>query len=133
MSYAAVQDLLTDHLATVPGLPPLQEENTRNQVKSTTAFSRVTLLPASAVQLTVGQHGRDRVEGLLQVDLFHPIDTGIAAPNALADAVVAHFPRGTTLTDGATTVHVGTVSRLTGGRIEAFYQTPVQVRWAIER
>jgi hypothetical protein len=130
MSIATVQKALVGHLKTLPNLPPLQEENMRNTSRSGEKFTRVTLLPAATRQLSVGVNGRDQLSGLLQVDIFTPMDTGIDYANELADAIIAHFPRGLSFTDTITTTHIQRAWRQVGGRVETFYQIPVVVQWS---
>ena len=96
MIYQAITDALINRLKTVTGLPSLQLENTVATPKG--AFTRATQIYARPTQATIGRNGRDRHEGLLQVDIFVPVNTGTAAANALADSVVAAFPRGLALT-----------------------------------
>ena len=130
MSYAAIQSLLDAKLQQLSSLPTLQLENTRNVGQTGVAFSRATLLPARATQLTVGLNGRDQRTGLYQVDLFYPIDSSTAAINAMADEIIDNFPRGTALTDGTVTVHCQLCWRETGRRIEQFYSVPVMIQWS---
>ena len=130
MSYQAIQSLLVERLKTVDGLPTLQEENTKNVARTGVPFSRATLIQSRATPATIGASGRDERSGLLQVDLFVPQDTGVSAVNALADAVVAHFPRGLSLTQDDTSVQVVLAWRETGTRHkEPFYGVPVIVQW----
>lgn len=129
MSITAVQTALVNKLQTLTGLPPLQAENTRNIGKAGQTFVRATLLPAATQQLSVGVNGRDQLSGLFQVDIFIPQDTGVSPANALADQIIAHFPRGTVLTEAGVTTHVQRAWRQTGGRVETFYQVPVVIQW----
>ena len=130
MSITAVQTALVAHLKTLTGLPPLQEENTRNIGKSGQTFTRATLLPSATRPLSVGINGRDQLSGLLQVDIFVPQDVGVAAANTLADQLVAHFGRGTQLIEAGVTTHIQRAWRQVGGRIETFYQVPVVIQWS---
>ena len=128
MRYAAIQSLLDAHLAQVTGLPPLQLENTRNVGKTGQAFSRATLVTnesqAASNQMT-------RYGGLYVVDLYYPIDTGVADANAMADAVIGHFESAPLhrLIDGALVVQLERAWREGVGRREQFYALQVKVRW----
>jgi hypothetical protein len=126
----AIYQALITKLKTVPGLPPLQLENTLAKVSDKTAFSRATLIRTRPQQLTMGVTGSDLHAGLLQVDLFVPLNTGTTAVNTLADAVIAAFPRGTTLPVGARQVRIRMAYRETAGRMnDQFHQVPVVVEW----
>jgi hypothetical protein len=127
---ADIQTALVNHLKTFPTLPPLQEENTRNIGMTGQTFVRATLLPAQPRQLSVGQVGKDLRQGLFQIDVFVPQDTGIAAANQLADALVEHFPRVLALAQGDVIVHTPLAWRQTGGRNGVFYQVPVVIQWS---
>jgi hypothetical protein len=129
MSIAAVQTAIVTHLKTLTSLPPMQEENVT--FTPGTSWCRVTLLPARTQQVTLGLHGSDQLMGLAQCDLFVPVGSGVDAVNALADLVVAHFPRGTTLSTDTVTVHTHQVWRQTGGiGPQKFYGVPVVIEWS---
>lgn len=129
MSYSLVQSSIVTHLKTLTNLPPMQEENVH--FTPGTSWCRVTLLPAKTQQVTLGLHGSDRLMGLAQCDLFVPVGTGVGAVNALADQVVAHFPRGFTLTEDDLVIHIHRVWRQTGGiGPQKFYGVPVVIEWS---
>lgn len=130
MSYAAIQTLLVDHLKTLEELPTLQEENTKNIGESGKTFSRATMLWARPTTLTIGSTGRDMLTGLMQIDVFMLLNTGVNDVNALADSVAEHFPRGLMLSDGQTTVHVSRAWREVGQRFDAHHSVPVMVQWS---
>jgi hypothetical protein len=130
MSIASIQTALVAHLKTLSTLPTLQEENSRFAPKSTDNYSRVTLLPAQPQQISVGTTGKDLLTGLLQVDIFVTLDSGIDAGNALADAVIAHFPRGQIVSHDNTSALCQRSWRQTAGRFNTHYQIPVVVQWA---
>lgn len=130
MSYANIQTALNTHIQAIAGLPTLQLENTQNVGVTGVPFSRLTLLPARPTQLTVGVNGKDQLQGLAQLDLFYPLNTGTATGNGMADTVIATFTRGLTLTSAGTKIHIQLVWRETGRRIEQFYQVPVMVQWS---
>ena len=130
MSFATIQSLLDTHLQTLTTLPPLQLENTRNIGKVNEPFCRATMLPARTTQLSVGVNGRNTLQGLYQIDLFYPQDGGTPVALAMADAVIAHLPRGLVLSSGQTFVHIQMSWREAGGRVEPFYQLPVVVQWS---
>lgn len=129
MSFQIIQSALDAHLQTLPGLPPLQLENTRNIGRTDESFSRATLITSRPGQLTVGRDGQDILRGLYQIDLFVPLDTGTARVNELADSVIEHFPRSLILGTAPVLVHINTAWRETGGRTEPFYGAPVVVAW----
>jgi hypothetical protein len=133
VSFATVQAALDACLATVPGIPPIQLENTANAPKTGVAFSRGTLIPSRTNAPTVGP-GATELNGLYQVDLFYPTNTGTATSNAMVEAVIAKFPSHTTLPvrDGLT-VLIDVAWREAAQRDMTFMNTPVVVSWSCWR
>lgn len=125
-----IQDALIAQLKLVTGLPVLQEENTVMTPKGN--FARATLIRSRPSQLTVGTTGQNLHRGLLQVDLFVPVNTGTTAVNVLADAVIEAFPRGLVLASGDLVVHCVIAYRDTSRRLnDQFHQVPVVVEWQV--
>ena len=129
MSYQVIHQLLDAQLATVPGLPSFQAENKRTKAGSTSAFSRSTLLPARPDLLSIGVNSVAELRGLYQVDLYYPTGEGTANADAMADAIVAAFPRSVQLESGAVNVRVRMVWRQAAQVIDTFYSCPVVVEW----
>lgn len=128
MKYDAIQSLLDTHLATVPDLPPLQLENTRNIAQTGQPFSRATLATTEA---TSASNISTRFGGLYVIDLYFPQDTGVSTSNAMADAVIAHFWNVAQhrLEGDGVIVQLGRAWRESVGRREPFYALQVKVRW----
>jgi hypothetical protein len=66
-----------------------------------TGYLRVTHLPNTTEQVTLGSSGRNRHFGLLQVDVMWPKGAGNVAPMEIAAAVISHFKRGTSFTQNS--------------------------------
>jgi hypothetical protein len=128
MKYSAIQSLLDTYLATVPNLPDLQLENTRNVGKSGQAFARATLLTTESVRQSNVQ---TRYGGLYLIDLYYPLDSGAALVGAMADSVIAHFEAAPLhrLDDDSVLVQLERSWRESVGRREPFYALQVKVRW----
>jgi len=129
MTYKNIQAALDGRVSSGTGLPALQLENTKNIAQSGVPFMRATFLPARSSQLTVGVDGKDLRLGLYQVDVFVPLNQGTSLANEYADVVMSLFPRGV-ITQSGTDVHISSVWREAGRRVESFYQVPVMVRWS---
>ena len=129
MSIRRVQALLDAQLKTVTGLPTLQLENTRVQLKDRSAFCRGTINPAQSNVLTVGYNGQRQLQGIYQVDSYFPQDTGATAAHDIADAIVAAFPIGLSRTDGVATVRITVASVLFANSLERFFGVPVVIQW----
>lgn len=129
MKFTEIQELLDAELVTVPGLPTLQTENTRFKLVNGVPWCRSTLLPAETNIVTLGTTGYDELNGLLQVDLFFPGDTGYATASALADAVMAVFTKGKQLPGATINVEIEKSWRLSARTFDTFYSIPVLVSW----
>ena len=129
LNYDNIRGLLVTQIQTVQGLPQLQNENTRI-TPGALNWCRASLLPAEPNALTVGPNGQNEHQGLLQLDLFYPQDSGTSTPNAMASAVMAALPRGYIAVNGSTNVHVRMVHQQTAYQLERWYVVPVVVRWA---
>lgn len=82
-----------------------------------TAYQRVTFMPATPVNNEISANYRE--EGILQIDLCYPLNTGPAAAEARAELIRSTFKRGTAFTSGGVTVTVSDVPEIHPGRFEA--------------
>ena len=129
MMFETIQLLLENNLAAVTGLPLYQKENTRITPGANEPWVRSTFLPARTFMQSIGITGTNTLHGMLQIDLFYPIDKGTATSNAMADLVIAAFPRGLQLSSLGMTVICELSWREAASRIEQYYSTPVVVKW----
>ena len=60
-------------------------------------YLRPTLLPAQPTQVELSEAGRNRHRGVYRVDCYYPVGIGRTTGLAMAEAIAAHFKRGTTL------------------------------------
>lgn len=97
---------------------------------SATGYLRATHVPNTANQVTLGASGKNRFEGLLQVDVFWPEDAGLVAPSERAGAVAAHFKRGTDITLDSITVRIVTPPEIRQAlQSPPYTQIPVMIRY----
>lgn len=90
---------------------------------------RPTFLPAESEQAELGTNGRNRLQGLYQVDVFAPAGEGQKAAETAADAVVTAFKRGTNLPSGSLTVRLERAWREAAIEEADWYHVPVMVAW----
>lgn len=128
MSIKNVHAVLQSAVADIAGLPTLQRENTRN-TNQQAAWSRFSLLPAETSQATLGDTGKERLNGLAQIDIFTPVDTGVTTALTKAELILAAFPRGTELTISGQIVRIDRCWVETASQDGKHYHTPVQIRW----
>ena len=95
MNISTIYTTLTTRLKTVSGLPTVQEENNRTNLK--TSFSRATIIPARTNILGLGPNDLNQVRGIYQVDLFILADSSYVSGYALTDSILQTFIAGTTV------------------------------------
>lgn len=130
MSNDAIQVALSTRLLTLSPALPFAWPNSAYTPVIGTPFARVGFLAAQTANPTMGAGALDmkRYNGLMQVSLFYPVNTGEGDPRRKADAVIALFPRGLTLTHSGVVVHIDyTPSAAPGFSQDAWYVLPVSV------
>jgi hypothetical protein len=131
IDYNTIRTLLDTNLKTVVGLPQLATENIRVTTTNAMPWCRSTLITSEPSPLTVGYDGMNQHKGIYQVDLFYPQDYGTTDVSAISKLVINAFPRGLTLTDGTTNIHVTMTWQLTAYTVQqAWYAVPVSIRWS---
>ncbi|WP_163998677.1 phage tail terminator-like protein [Pyxidicoccus caerfyrddinensis] len=96
-----------------------------------TPWAKVDHLPARTAPAGAGVDSQTRRPGVFQVSLYFPYGQGTKACTDAAQAVCDGFKRGTSLTRGATTVRVQSVSPGPGGREDTWWAVPVSVWWLV--
>lgn len=102
-------------------------ENVAYEPVEGTPYVLSTLLPAETVQIGLGTAGKDRHQGLYQIDTI--FSSGDSAVFSLPDTVADGFKRGTDLLYNGTTVSIRTVSIETGRQEGGYFVVPVTVRY----
>lgn len=87
------------------------------------AWASVFVIPATAAALSI--RDSDEMAGVFQIDLNYPLNGGAGAVQAKADAIRAHFKRGTVLTG----VEVGAVSIANLGPVDGWYRVVVSIAY----
>lgn len=130
-AYTTIQSILETQLKTVVGLPTFTAENIQAQVIATKPFSRATLIPAQTQIIGVGQNGLRMDQGLYQVDLFYPQNSGNTIANAMSDLIMNTFKRGTYYTSGNVRILINRVYRLPANSLTqaTFYHIGLVVEW----
>jgi len=106
-------------------LYPNEAFNTATKPKPavTVAWASVFVIPATSAQLSI--RDSDEMAGVFQIDLNYPVNTGAGAAQAKADAIRAHFKRGTVLSG----VEVGTVSCINLGPVDGWFRVAVSINY----
>ena len=88
---------------------------------ASTAWASVFVIPAATAPLSI--RDSDETAGVFQIDLNYPVNSGAGAAQAKADAIRAHFKRGTVLSG----VELGTVSVANLGPVDGWYRVSLSV------
>lgn len=118
---------LHTRLATLSGLPAVEWPNTAYTPTENTQFLRPTILPASSKLETLT--GQEAHIGIYQVDVFVPLEKGVAALHTLLDGIATLFKSNKTMTAGGDTVFVQAVSRGRAQRQESWYVGFIEVNY----
>ena len=92
-----IRQALDSHLATLPPGVPVAWPNTGYEPQSGQGYLRPTLLPVQPSQSELGTLGRNRHEGIYQIDVIYPARVGRGAVETKAKELVARFKRGTNI------------------------------------
>lgn len=132
INYSAVQTILNTQLKTVVGLPTYTEENVKAVPDSTVPWCRSTLLPAETQIIGIGTGGQRKDQGLYQIDIYWPQNSGSLDANTMGDLIQNSFVRGTYYINGTVKVLIDSVYRLPAGPLTGtvFYHIPLMVRWS---
>ena len=93
-----IRAALTTRLEAFPDLPDVAWENVAYTPADGVTYLEPFLLPAETFQAEIGTLGANRHTGVYQISIKAPKGNGTATVNALRDALVDHFVRGTELT-----------------------------------
>lgn len=87
------------------------------------AWASVFVIPATTEPLSI--RDSDEMAGVFQIDLNYPVNSGAGGAQAKADAIRAHFKRGTVLSG----VELGTVSVANLGPVDGWYRVAVSINY----
>jgi len=102
-----VQSALDARLASMSGSLDIAFPNIPYEPAANESYLRANFLPADVVQAALGASGKDRIDGVYQVDVFTVAGTG---RTNIPDTIADHFKRGTNLTYNSNTVRIINVS-----------------------
>lgn len=136
MSYRIIQNILDTQLSTVSNLPLIVKENeglsrTSNDTTSVSKlpYLRTTMLPAETDTITVGLQGKDRFQGLYQVDSFAPEGDSHDGGNWITDEIIKAFPKKTLLTQDGITLRIVNHWRETALSSTQLHIVPIIIQW----
>jgi uncharacterized protein DUF4128 len=124
--FTNIEAALHTRLATLGSSPPVAWPNTNYRPIENTTFIRPTVLPASTNLETLA--GMEQHVGIYQVDVFVPLEKGVATLDSWLDAIQSLFKSNKTLT-ATDVVFVQAVSRSPAVRDEAWYTGFVEINY----
>lgn len=129
MIFSPIITAINKQLALVPNAPTLAKENKVFKPTLRVKWMRSTLLPAEPTQVTIGEDRMLRYNGVCQVDVFMPADTG--SEDALLDAIVSHFNHKDRrfLNEAGEVVNIKLAWRGVGVSETDWYKVPVFIRY----
>jgi hypothetical protein len=126
--YDRVHSLLNQQLAVVQAAN-VAFENSEYAKTVGTGWLRETLLPAEPLQADLGDAGRNRLQGIYQIDVFEEPGKGSNEAETMVEQLLTAFKRGTVLSGGDITVRVERAWRSPAVQEDDRYQIPVTVQW----
>lgn len=129
MSIVSIRAALETKLNTItPAISTAWENHPFTPVDGV-PYQRVYLMPATPSNPTMGD-GYYREQGIFQVSLFYPLQTGAAAAAARAELIRSAFKRGVSMTSGGVTVQIGNTPEISQGRVDGDrFHVPVRIFW----
>jgi hypothetical protein len=126
-AFSDIPNLLESKLVALAlGLPVVWEN--LPLVPPATPFLQATTLPAAAQAAGLGVNAQNRVDGVFQVSVWTPAETGRGAGLTYADQIATGFKRGTNLSTGNTRIVTTAVSRAPSFVDDSgWFHTPVSV------
>lgn len=78
---------------------------------------------------TLGSEGQDAFDGILQIDLNYPLNTGEAAVTAKADGLYQYFKAGKRLAYSGVELTVTSCGRSRGREVDGWYRVSMTISW----
>ena len=130
MSIISIRAALETKLNTITPALSTAWENVPFTPVAGTPYQRVYLMTATPANPTMGD-GYYREQGIFQVSLFYPLQTGTLTAATRANLIQTTFKRGTSMTAGGITVIVGNTPEISQGRVDGDdrFHIPVKIQW----
>lgn len=92
-------------------------------------WARAFILPNTPYVATLGAEGEDGHDGIMQVDLNYPLETGEADVMSKADQFDDFFKAGKRLVHGGVSLTVTSCGRSDGREVDGWYRVSISVAW----
>lgn len=111
------------------GLAYAVENSPFNKPTDQSPWAAVHLLPNQPSVATLGDEGQDAHDGIMQIDLNYPLNTGEAAVTAKADELTDFFKAGKRLAHSGVELTVASCGRSRGREVDGWYRVSMTVTW----
>lgn len=129
MSMNKVQHALISAVSSVLGSTPACYENEPFAPPSGSKWAQVFFLPNTPSVETLGGNGEDFVDGVVQIDLNYPVQTGGAASRADFEAIRAAFPAGARPAYAGQEVIIRNCGRSAGRVVDGWFKVSITIAW----
>jgi hypothetical protein len=129
VTVVAAEQALLSELATLFPDVAIEGENLPVTVPAGQKWIQVFDLGARPRVGTLGTHGEDRLNGILQLTIHYTLSTGKDAYNDDYESVREHFPAGSAFTYSGQTVQITGVDRSTGRKNQKDFVGDISINW----
>lgn len=110
-------------------LPYAAENSPFDKPTGQSPWSAVHVFNNQPSVATLGAEGQDAHDGILQIDLNYPLNTGEAAVTAKADELTDFFKAGKRLAHSGVELTVASCGRSRGREVDGWYRVSMTVTW----
>jgi hypothetical protein len=107
----------------------VEYENAQFVKPTATKWARIHFLPNAPSVETLGNEGQDLVDGIMQIDLNYPQNTGDGQARQDFEEVRAAFPAGVSYSTGGQVVTIKNCGRSQGRLVDQWYRVSITVYW----
>lgn len=129
MSLNKVQQALVGAAKTSLGATPAAYENEPFTKPSGAKWAQVYFLPNVPSVETLGAEGQDFVDGIVQIDLNYPVETGTADGRSDFESIRAAFPAGARPVYSGQEVIIRNCGRSPGRVVDGWYRLSITITW----
>lgn len=129
MSLDNVQRALITAVANSLSGVPTGYENEPFEPPSGEKWAQVYFLPNAPSVETLGAEGMDRVDGVVQIDLNYPVQTGGALARTDFETIRAAFPAGARPVHSGQEVTIRSCGRSAGRVVDGWFRVSITIVW----
>lgn len=129
MSLADVQYALIDLVSDTLEEIPTAYENVKFTPPASSKWARVFFMPNLPSVETLGEVGEDKVDGIVQVDLNYPMDSGDGAARDDFETFRGVFYAGSRPTKDSQQAVVLSCGRSSGRPVDGWYRVSITITW----